>query len=926
METPRRSATPPMLRRSPTPVRSGDDAASSGSSSGSVTLEGHEQLLRLLRKRQEAELLEACNDPRAPVHDLIPGSTSERLEKQRWKQEKLRNMRLELQERELQRRGRRSERGSRGRSAQGARHFGSAGLLGKAADWGAGYEEPVARRSGSAVFREVHSEGGRTPRRGDKEKSKADSRPTPRRDPATARDLSALRQSLKDSLRERSLKEREGDHFDVPPSDLAECASYFTHGTMYDADGKEVPLENRDIVLRMLHDLRRRILVPICKHFNLRHDFFFEQHCQEKKAGVARREPRTLTRRNPDGSERKETRYVVTIRLRLRVHPSKGDPQTEFLSQGSQLAVLLHELCHLRYMDHGKDFMLFLAEIFREATRIGVFKPGEMTNEVPSNFAWENEIFRVGGNVDNDTLLLLFAQHESMKARAASSRSRTPTRGCDAGGDAGAATARSLSRTPCSCGMASCGPGALWQASGKLSLRAAPAAAGAAAADGGSAPAAVTDGGAAPTADGGREDACDADGVPPPPPPLPGVVRVRRRKHSAAAADASGEAAAQEERSPAVQSNEEEAVSEPKEEGGASFEKAEVRLADLQDPAALTAARGQLAHKQKKQPRQNSMNRKRRDQDSRPSLPEEGRAPGAERQGGSPSVALAAATTALEAKTLPAGDGKEEEEDASARSGDARHAAASDVRPVSTEVSSCSARGATVADASQARSEDGRAGARAKEASITSLAPGALPARDTPPCAAADAATPRASRTASPRKQVQEQQVPSPRPVAAGTSLRKLRGDIRDRRSAGISPATTPESGHLAAAATPPSRPESAGPHSALPAASPAEAAAGSRSHPRTASASRLRSTAAKAQSAAAAGMATTAATPPRRSRVPRRTTIVPLEDLSDGSASASPLRANASRSPRTPRSAAPTAAPKAPRTPRSIMSPTSGK
>ena len=33
-----------------------------------------------------------------------------------------------------------------------------------------------------------------------------------------------------------------------------------------------------------------------------------------------------------------ETRYLVTIRLRLRLHPTKGDPQTDFVSHGTQIA------------------------------------------------------------------------------------------------------------------------------------------------------------------------------------------------------------------------------------------------------------------------------------------------------------------------------------------------------------------------------------------------------------------------------------------------------------------------------------------------------------------------------------------------------------------------------------------------------------
>merc|ERR1712232_841245 len=130
----------------------------------------------------------------------------------------------------------------------------------------------------------------------------------------------------------------------------------------------------------------------------------------EKKAGVARREARALTKTSTDGTNRQETRFIVTIRLRVRKHPSRGDPHTEFVSRGTLLAVLLHELCHLKYMDHGVDFILLLRQVFEEATRIGVFRPDDMFNESPSSFKWENEIFRRGGKISTDELMLIFAR------------------------------------------------------------------------------------------------------------------------------------------------------------------------------------------------------------------------------------------------------------------------------------------------------------------------------------------------------------------------------------------------------------------------------------------------------------------------------------------------------------------------------------
>jgi hypothetical protein len=176
---------------------------------------------------------------------------------------------------------------------------------------------------------------------------------------------------------------------------------YLTFSSMKDADGRKVALKSREKVVRTLHELSTKVAIPLSRYFGLRYNFFSEHHCQAKKAGVTVKEPLVLRKQLPDGEMTEETRYFVTIRLRLRVHPSKGDPHTQFISRGTQLAVLLHELCHLKHMNHGKDFMLFLRDIFAQATKLGVFKCAEMDNEIPSPWPWENEIFRTGGEVGN---------------------------------------------------------------------------------------------------------------------------------------------------------------------------------------------------------------------------------------------------------------------------------------------------------------------------------------------------------------------------------------------------------------------------------------------------------------------------------------------------------------------------------------------
>lgn len=198
---------------------------------------------------------------------------------------------------------------------------------------------------------------------------------------------------------------------------------------MYTEEGQEIPLANRNQVAAILHELHVQVAFPLCTHFGLRYDFLFEQHCQENKAGIARRESQVVRTRSPSGSVvTQEVRCSVAIRLRIRKHPSKGNPQTDFLSEGSRLAVLLHELCHLRHMDHNTGFMLLLRDMYAEATRRCIFRPSEMVNEVPSSWRWEQEIFRTGGQVDREDLLKMFAEHAASLATNPESSSAAASR------------------------------------------------------------------------------------------------------------------------------------------------------------------------------------------------------------------------------------------------------------------------------------------------------------------------------------------------------------------------------------------------------------------------------------------------------------------------------------------------------------------
>lgn len=187
------------------------------------------------------------------------------------------------------------------------------------------------------------------------------------------------------------------------------------HQIMWSPEGDEIPLQSCQKVEELLQHLHSSVANPLCQHFRLRYDFLLEQHCQERKAGVARRAPKVV-----NGEER----YLTTVRLRLRKHPVKGDPQKEFIGRGAMMAVLLHELAHLRYMNHGQEFMLLLREIFAEAKKREIFDP-ELVNELPSCRPWENLIYQTGGDIDVESLMKVF---EPDSSSCATPRNASPVR------------------------------------------------------------------------------------------------------------------------------------------------------------------------------------------------------------------------------------------------------------------------------------------------------------------------------------------------------------------------------------------------------------------------------------------------------------------------------------------------------------------
>merc|ERR1712139_241316 len=61
--------------------------------------------------------------------------------------------------------------------------------------------------------------------------------------------------------------------------------------------------------------------------------------------------------------------------------------------------------------NHGKKFMIVLRDLFQRAAELGLIssETSQSRNEIPSPWAWENEIQRRAGDVSDDQLLRLFA-------------------------------------------------------------------------------------------------------------------------------------------------------------------------------------------------------------------------------------------------------------------------------------------------------------------------------------------------------------------------------------------------------------------------------------------------------------------------------------------------------------------------------------
>ena len=160
--------------------------------------------------------------------------------------------------------------------------------------------------------------------------------------------------------------------------------------------GEEIPLLHRDHVARVLEELDRDVQ-PVVRRFKVFYSALSEGHPQWSKAAFTNRIPLNL---DPNVKT-----FAHHIQLRVRQRAAPNDLNV-FYNRSTLLAVMFHELAHIRHMNHGAEFALLLRDIYRFAYKSGVFKTGEQ-HQLPSCRAWENVLFTTAGKISDARLLEL---------------------------------------------------------------------------------------------------------------------------------------------------------------------------------------------------------------------------------------------------------------------------------------------------------------------------------------------------------------------------------------------------------------------------------------------------------------------------------------------------------------------------------------
>ncbi|CAG9315449.1 unnamed protein product [Blepharisma stoltei] len=166
-------------------------------------------------------------------------------------------------------------------------------------------------------------------------------------------------------------------------------------------EGKQIPLLHRGIVVKTLYNLHRDVQ-PIVNKFNLHYAALSENHPTKGKAAFTNRIPLKFFGPNAHA-------HHILIRIR---HPSSPNDPKKFYNKSTLLAILFHELAHIRHMDHKQDFMLLIRDIYSYANRINLF-PKDEEHQMPSCREWEKLIYNFKGRVSDEVLNDLYKSNDA---------------------------------------------------------------------------------------------------------------------------------------------------------------------------------------------------------------------------------------------------------------------------------------------------------------------------------------------------------------------------------------------------------------------------------------------------------------------------------------------------------------------------------
>lgn len=165
--------------------------------------------------------------------------------------------------------------------------------------------------------------------------------------------------------------------------------------------GEWIPLLHRDKVEKILKEIDESIK-PILKRFNIFYAALSENHPTRGKAAITFRVPVKFI--GKDNEIVKQKAHHIQLRVRNKQFPND---LARLYNRSTLLAVMFHELAHIRHMDHGPDFMLFLRQIYYYARKLSIFPKGE-EHQLPSCRSWEKRIFETRGKVTEEELMSLY--------------------------------------------------------------------------------------------------------------------------------------------------------------------------------------------------------------------------------------------------------------------------------------------------------------------------------------------------------------------------------------------------------------------------------------------------------------------------------------------------------------------------------------